>query len=258
MKKEKVLYNLVLGVLIGIVMIFGVSCESKKPVNNITQEEKQEIAEATKPVAELEVQETAKKQWDNAKEFKPEFKEVVYNRTKQEEYKVKIKAKGIEPEAQVDFNKNGFYLSVFKSAKEGEVEDVETFDFIEKWTILNSGSPEFRDNYKIKGDEVYGIEFGEGDFGAAFLVQDEDGVYPVIARYGNVSVGNTDVVVPEVEIIKFLINGNEYLVPTEYLITRMTVVGKDLVITYGDGSKEHWQVTLSANGDGSYYLKRIS
>ena len=92
-----------------------ISCNKEEVTKNITPEEKQEIAEATKPVAELEVQEIAKKQWETAKEFKPEVStEMVYDKTKQEEYQVKINAEGVESEAQVDFNKNGFYLSVFK------------------------------------------------------------------------------------------------------------------------------------------------
>lgn len=238
-----------------------ISCNKEEVTKNkeISLEEKQEIAEATKTVAELEVQEIAKKQWETSKEFKPEaVKEMVYDKTKQEEYQVKINAEGIEPEAQVDFNKNGFYLSVFKSGKDGDIPDIETFDIIEKWVTEHTGSAEYRNNYKIKGNEVYPMEFGKGDFGAAFLVQDEDGVYPVIVRYGNTPVGNTNVIVPEMQVVKFVTNGEEYLIPSEYLITRITVQGKDIVITYGDGSKEHWQTTLSANGDGTYYLKRIS
>ena len=236
-----------------------ISCNKEEVTKNITPEEKQEIAEATKPVAELEVQEIAKKQWETVKEFKPEVSaEMVYDKTKQEEYKVKINAEGVEAEAQVDFNKNGFYLSVFKSGKDGDIPDIETFDIIEKWVTEHTGSAEYRNNYKIKGNEVYPMEFGKGDFGAAFLVQDEDGVYPVIVRYGNTPVGNTNVIVPEMQVVKFISNGEEFLIPSEYLITRITVQGKDIVITYGDGSKEHWQTTLSSNGDGTYYLKRIS
>lgn len=237
------------------------SCKKEEVTKNneITLEEKQEIAEATKTVAELEVEEAAKKQWETAKEFQPEVsKDVVYDKTKKEEYQIKINAEGIEPEAQVDFNKNGFYLSVFKSGKDGDIPDIETFDVIEKWVIQYAGSAEYRNNYKIKGNEVYPMEFGKGDFGAAFLVQDEDGVYPVIVRYGNTPVGNTNVIVPEMQVVKFVTNGEEFLIPSEYLITRITVQGKDIVITYGDGSKEHWQTTLSSNGDGTYYLKRIS
>ena len=60
------------------------------------------------------------------------------------------------------------------------------------------------------------------------------------------------------QVVKFVSKGEEFLIPSEYLITRITVQGKDIVITYGDGSKEHWQTTLSSNGDGTYYLKRIS
>lgn len=250
--------------LFGLVMILVclmslISCNKEEVTKNITPEEKQEIAEATKPVAELEVQEIAKKQWETAKEFKPEVStEMVYDKTKQEEYQVKINAEGVEPEAQVDFNKNGFYLSVFKSGKDGDIPDIETFDIVEKWVTEHTGSAEYRNNYKIKGNEVYPMEFGKGDFGAAFLVQDEDGVYPVIVRYGNTPVGNTNVIVPEMQVVKFVSNGEEFLIPSEYLITRITVQGKDIVITYGDGSKEHWQTTLSSNGDGTYYLKRIS
>ena len=237
------------------------SCKKEEAAKNteITLEEKQEIAEATKTVAELEVEEAAKKQWETAKKFQPEVsKDVVYDKTKQEEYKVKINAEGIEPEAQVDYNKNGFYLSVFKSGKDGDIPDIETFDIVEKWVAEHTGSAEYRNNYKIKGNEVYPMEFGKGDFGAAFLVQDEDGVYPVIVRYGNTPVGNTNVIVPEMQVVKFVSNGEEFLIPSEYLITRITVLGKDIVITYGDANKEHWQTTLSSNGDGTYYLKRIS
>lgn len=261
MKKMK---SLKLAGLVMILVVFLVtltSCNKEEVTKNneITLEEKQEIAEATKPVAELEVQEASKKQWETSKEFKPEVStEMVYDKTKQEEYQVKINAEGIEPEAQVDFNKNGFYLSVFKSGKDGDIPDIETFDIVEKWVTEHTGSTEYRNNYKIKGNEVYSMEFGKGDFGAAFLVQDEDGVYPVIVRYGNTPVGNTNVIVPEMQVVKFVTNGEEYLIPSEYLITRITVQGKDIVITYGDGSKEHWQTTLSANGDGTYYLKRIS
>lgn len=238
-----------------------ISCNKEEVTKNkeISLEEKQEIAEATKPVAELEVQEIAKKQWETAKEFKPEVStEMVYDKTKQEEYQIKINAEGVENKAQVDFNKNGFYLSVFKSGKDGDIPDIETFDIIEKWVTEHTGSAEYRNNYKIKGNEVYPMEFGKGDFGAAFLVQDEDGVYPVIVRYGNTPVGNTNVIVPEMQVVKFISNGEEFLIPSEYLISRITVQGKDIVITYGDGSKEHWQTTLSSNGDGTYYLKRIS
>ena len=259
MKKMK---SLKLAGLVMILVVFLVtltSCNKEEVTKNITPEEKQEIAEATKPVAELEVQESAKKQWETVKEFKPEVStEMVYDKTKQEEYQIKINAEGIEPEAQVDFNKNGFYLSVFKSGKDGDIPDIETFDIIEKWVTEHTRSAEYRNNYKIKGNEVYPMEFGKGDFGAAFLVQDEDGVYPVIVRYGNTPVGNTNVIVPEMQVVKFVSNGEEFLIPSEYLITRITVQGKDIVITYGDGSKEHWQTTLSSNGDGTYYLKRIS
>lgn len=263
MKKEvKGLYNLVLAVLLGMVMIFTVSCENKESPKNkeISLEEKQEIAEATKPVAELEVQEIAKKQWETVKEFKPEVPaEMVYDKTKKEEYQVKIKAEYTEENGQVDFNKNGLYLTVFETVKDSDIPNVKTYDLLEEYAYYIAGDTKYRDNYEIVGNKAYPIEFGDGSFGIAFLFKDEDSVFPAIVRYGNVVTGiHNNVIVPKLQLVKFMVNGEEYFAPSEYLITRITVQGKDIVITYGDGSKEHWQTTLNDNEEKSYYLKRIS
>lgn len=237
-----------------------ISCNKEEVTKNITPEEKQEIAEATKPVAELEVQESAKKQWETAKEFKPKATdEIVYDKTKQEEYQVKIKAEYTEEYGQVDFNKNGLYLTVFETVKDSDIPNVKTYDLLEEYAYYIAGDTKYRDNYEIVGNEAYPIEFDDGSFGIAFLFKDEDSVFPAIVRYGNVVTGiHNNVIVPKLQLVKFMVNGEEYFAPSEYLITRITVQGKDIVITYGDGSKEHWQTTLNDNEEKSYYLKRIS
>lgn len=238
------------------------SCKKEEATKNteITLEEKQEIAEATKTVAELEVEEAAKKQWETAKELKPEVPaEMVYDKTKKEEYQVKIKAEYTEENGQVDFNKNGLYLTVFETVKDSDIPNVKTYDLLEEYAYYIAGDTKYRDNYEIVGNKAYPIEFGDGSFGIAFLFKDEDSVFPAIVRYGNVVTGiHNNVIVPKLQLVKFMVNGEEYFAPSEYLITRITVQGKDIVITYGDGSKEYWQTTLSSNGDGTYYLKRIS
>ena len=262
-KVRKGLYNLVLTVLLGIVMILTVSCGNKENTETITQEENQEIAEATKPVDEVEVEEAAKKQWKDAEKLKDELDKkdeasFVYDKTKKEEYQVKIKAEYMEDYGEVDFNKNGIFLTVFKPVKGEEVPDIETYDLLEEYSYYISGSTEYRDSYKVVGNKAYKIEFADGSFGIAFLFKFEDDIFPAVVRFGNVVTGiNNNVIVPKLQIVKFKADGEEYFAPNEYLIDKISVKGKNLTIFYADGTKETWQTALDDNEEKSYYLKKI-
>ena len=184
---------------------------------------------------------------------------------KHNNYSIKIKAEGLKDTADLSFDETENYtpyLSVYTPHPNNpkDFQDVKYINLIYSWSIEKTGQIGFTHLFKLKGDKIYPLEFGEGDFGVAFLVEDEDGVYPVVVRYGNKpNMGNTagsDFLYPDLDVVKFQDEyGKEFLLPSEYLINSISTNHKMLTINYADGSTEKY--TVSNLSEYYYVLKEV-
>ena len=171
------------------------------------------------------------------------YKQTTYKRDSNKEYQVKINAEGMQEIAQVDFNQNGIFLTVYSEANDGDVPDeITTYNLVEEYRKA-IGDNDSRTHYKIIGNEAYSVEFNNGDFGIAFLVESEDGRYLAVIRYGNVEFGTANpYLMPYLNVINFKFGNSYDYRPSEYLIENIKVNRKDIIINYGSGSKEHWKI----------------
>jgi lipoprotein len=184
---------------------------------------------------------------------------------KHNNYSIKIKAEGLKDKADLFFDETedyAPYLGVYTPHPNNpnDFQDVEYINLINSWSIEKTGQVGFANLFKLKGDKVYPLDFGEGDFGVAFLVEDEDGVYPVVVRYGNKhNMGNAvgaNFLYPDLDVVKFQDkSGEEFLLPSEYLIKSISTKNKILTINYGNGSTEKYEV--SNLSEYYYVLKEV-
>ena len=186
------------------------------------------------------------------------YKQTTYKRDSNKEYQVKINAEGMEEIAQVDFNQNGIFLTVYSKANDGDVPDeITTYNLVEEYR-KSIGDNDSRTHYKIIGNEAYSVEFNDGDFGIAFLVESEDGRYLAVIRYGNVELGTANLyLMPYLNVINFKFGNSYDYRPSEYLIENIEVNGKEIIINYGSGSKEHWKIEHGID-DYEFNLVKIS
>lgn len=184
---------------------------------------------------------------------------------KHNDYSIKIKAEGLKDIATLSFDETENYvpyLGVYTPHPNNpnDFQDVEYINLIYSWSIEKTGQIGFTHLFKLKGDKIYPLEFGEGDFGVAFLVEDEDGVYPVVVRYGNKpnmgNVAGSDFLYPDLDVVKFQDEyGKEFLLPSEYLINSISTNHKMLTINYANGSTEKY--TVSNLSEYYYVLKEV-
>ena len=205
--------------------------EPKPPI----EEEKQENQEVAKPLEKMKEEKVTEIKKQEKKE-----KQVVYRRrNNNESYDIHIQATRIFENAELQFTKNGLFLTVFTGEDPNDVpDDVLTYDLAKEYAKLVE---EEGANYKVYGDTAYKIDFDDGDFGIAFLVEDEDNRRLAVYRYTYLSDKNW--LDDSMQIIKFKDSEGEYTRPNMLLIKSIKVENnKKITIEYGDGSHEYYKI----------------